>query len=557
MNLLNNNLLRRRQWEYVVPILAFTSLIISCIISSSKKYFWNDELYSYYFLADKSFTHMWVAFHDKINNTPPLYFLLGWVWARVFSPTELSLRLFSCLGICIACLIVWITLRRTYNFGSTCIGVLSVFCTSSIILSQNTEARMYGLFIGVCALGLFQYDLLNRISKPTNWRLFSNTFVHAAIVNTHLLGLFYSLAITFSLIFRDIYFKVFRPKVYLSSVLGWLFLAPYIPSFINQSDVGKPRTWIPIPTLRDLIDVLSLSLLSFEKITVLSIIKLTLVVLIVVISGLQVFLQKSDTSSQSQSIYRNNDKIRDEIALLIFAYAFLLVPVLVWIISVTVKPIFWDRYLIPSVLSLSILLALISSRIINYVLKKNNFSQQNNYFFRAKQINFFILVLIAILLLQPIIYAKKLQKWQIPGTNDNKYGYESLPIVLQLSHDFLVRFHYSTERFRYFFILDWQAAINDASGLFPPQEYKHLEAIKRNYPNVFDNNIIKTEEFFKMYKRFLVLDDKDYTRKCNLEKKFENLHCSQWLEMRIMNNPHYKVTLLGEIENKKLLLVES
>lgn len=557
MILLNKIFLRRSQWEYVVPILAIMSLIISCIISSSKKYFWNDELYSYYFFADKSFTHMWVAFHDKINNTPPLYFLLGWVWARVFSPTELSLRLFSCVGICIACLIVWITLRRIYNFWSTSIGVLSVFCTSSIILSQNAEARMYGLFLGVCALGLFQYDLLNRISKPTNWRLVSNIFVHAAIVNTHLLGLFYSLAITLSLIFRDIYFKVFRPRVYLSSVLGWLFLAPYIPSFINQSDVGKPRTWIPIPTVRDLIDVLSLSLLSFEKITLLSTIKITIVLLIVVISGLQVFLLKSGTHSQPQSNYKNNHSIRDEIALLIFAYAFLLVPVLVWIISVTVKPIFWDRYLIPSVFSLSILLALLSSRIINYVFNKNNFNQRKFYLFRPTQIIFFILVLSAILLLQPIISAKTLQKGELPGTNDNKFGYEILPIAIQLSHDFLVRFHYSPERFRYFFILDWQAAVNHASGLFPPQEYKHLEAIKRNYPNVFQNNIIKSEEFLNMYKNFLVLDDKDYTRKCTLEKKIENLHCSQWLEMRIMNNPHYKVTVLGEIENKKLLLVES
>ena len=130
----NKNIFIQGKWEYVVPALAITSLVISCIIISSKKFFWNDELYSYYFLADQSFTHMLGAFHDKINNTPPLYFLLGWLWARVFGSTELSLRLFSSLGMCIACVTVWITLRRTYSFWSASIGVLSIFCTSSLIL---------------------------------------------------------------------------------------------------------------------------------------------------------------------------------------------------------------------------------------------------------------------------------------------------------------------------------------------------------------------------------------------------------------------------------------
>jgi uncharacterized membrane protein len=204
--------LRTARWEYIVPALAIASLIISCILISSKKFFWNDELFSYYFLADPSFTHMLGAFHDKLNNTPPLYFLLGWLWAKVFGSTELSLRLFSSLGMCIACAITWITLRRTYNFWSTSIGVLSVFCTSNLILSQNAEARMYGLFLVLCALGLFQYDLINRSSRFTWKLLLSNSCIHAAIVNTHLFGLFYSTAIAFALIVEIYTLKLLDPK---------------------------------------------------------------------------------------------------------------------------------------------------------------------------------------------------------------------------------------------------------------------------------------------------------------------------------------------------------
>lgn len=554
----NKNIFIQGKWEYVVPALVITSLVISCIIISSKKFFWNDELYSYYFLADQSFTHMLGAFHDKINNTPPLYFLLGWLWARVFGSTELSLRLFSSLGMCIACVTVWITLRRTYSFWSASLGVLSIFCTSSLILSQNAEARMYGLFLAVCSLGLLQYDSMNRISKPTWGTLFSNICVHAAIVNTHLLGLFYSGAIILSLILRDRYLKVLRPKAYCSVLLGWLSLILYIPSFLNQSDVGNPRSWIPIPTLRDLIDVLSFSLLSFQNITLKSIINIAILLLLALIAGWQFIVHKNDDTFPSQRDEDNRQNLHAETSLLIFAYAFLVVPVFVWIISRTVKPIFWDRYLIPSVLSWSILFAHLLSRFIfnsvfsNKVLKKLGTSS----FFIATRSSIFLLGLTAVLLVQPIRYAKSIQIEQPPGLNDNKYGYRELPIAMQFSHDFLTRLHYSPDRDRYFFILDWQVALDSTSGLFPPQEYKHLEALKRSYPKLFKNNIIQSEEFLRIYNRFLVLTYVDYRRKCTLEKKLENGHCSRWLEMRIMSNHHYKLTLLGDVNNRKLLLVE-
>ena len=90
MTLTIKKLVATKKLEYLVPILATLSLITACIIVSSKKFFWNDELFSYYFLADSSFGHMMVAFHDKLNNTPALYFILGWLWAIVFSASELS-----------------------------------------------------------------------------------------------------------------------------------------------------------------------------------------------------------------------------------------------------------------------------------------------------------------------------------------------------------------------------------------------------------------------------------------------------------------------------------
>jgi hypothetical protein len=276
------------------------------------------------------------------------------------------------------------------------------------------------------------------------------------------------------------------------------------------------------------------------------------------ISGWQIFVYKNNDSIFSQRAKENPQNFQAETSLLIFAYAFLLVPVFVWIISRTVKPIFWDRYLIPSVLSWSILFAHLFSRFISNSISSKKFFKKlgTSTFFIAMRSSILLLGLTAVLLVQPIRYAKSLQIEQPPGFNDNKYGYTELPIAMQFSHDFLTRLHYSPERDRYFFILDWQVALDSTSGLFPPQEYKHLEALKRSYPKLFKNNIIQSQEFIRMYNRFLVLTYTDHTRKCTLEKKIENVHCSRWLEMRIMSNSHYKVAPLGELDNRKLWLVE-
>ena len=269
---------------------------------------------------------------------------------------------------CVACVVVWITLRRTYKFWPASIGTLGVFCTSEFILSQNAEARMYGLFLAGCSLALLQFDINNRNSKCSLRIILSNAFIHASIVQSHFLGLFYSVAAFFSQVVRDRYFKVFKPRIYLSIVISWLSLILYIPSFLNQADAGNPRTWIPVPLIKDLIDLLSLSTSSFLN---------PLVVLALVLFSGLLFLYKVYVSRSYQIDKQERPNINTEISLLVFAYAFLAVPVFVWIISRTIKPIFVDRYMIPSALSWSILLAYLSSRIIYVSILSNEISKRS------------------------------------------------------------------------------------------------------------------------------------------------------------------------------------
>ncbi|MFO1463177.1 MAG: glycosyltransferase family 39 protein [bacterium] len=525
-------------WEYFVPALYFVSATLSCAIVSFKKYFWNDEFFSYYQLSDPSFRHMMVAFSDKLNITPPLYFILGWVWVQMVGATELSLRIFSSLGLSMAFFIVWITLRRHYGFLAASLGALIAFCFSSLVVYQNAEARMYGLFLLLCSLALLQYDVINKSSKPSVGMILINGVVHAGIVSTHLYGIFYSGAILVAFVLRDRFFKKVRPKVYLVILLSWASAIPYLPAFIQQSDSGRPRSWIPVPRIFELLFSYGLTEDSIVQV---------ILFFVLIIFCLGILLQ----DKKNRPAYASSFEAR--ISLFIFALAILAVPIFAWTISLVVKPIFLNRYLIPGVLGWAILVAQAFSWLEGYFQKSSQVWRGTLLNFGQKFLSFGLPLLFVALMSSQVIRAVDQVKEPRPGSGDQMYGYADLAIVVSFSHDFLKRYHYATDRGRYFFVLDWQSALDVASGVFSPNEYKNMDALSRNYSNIFQNHIVQVGDFLKNNPRFLLLDDLDFDRECSAE----DFHCPRWFEVRVKNNPDYRVTPLGALEGRQLLLVEA
>jgi hypothetical protein len=536
--------------EYLLPLLGTVSLLSSCIILSSKKYFWNDELYSYYLLADTSFSHMLGAFHDKINNTPIVYFVIGWCWDAVFGSSALSLRLFSSVGMCIALFLTWNTLRYSYNFISATIGTLGVFCTSQLILDQNAEARMYGLFFALFAWAFHQYEIAVRNPSSIKKHRLVSFLIHGLIIHTHLFGLFYSGAIVIAYIIRDFFLQEHNPKNYLPIVFSWCTFLLYLPSFLIQSDAGKPRTWIPEPTIYDLTKYISLSSSDFINIGIL--------LSLVVIAGLQflTFSSHPPFTPKSDSTHKDASKISS----LILGYILLFIPLFIWLFSKIIRPLYLEKYMIGSTIGWAIIIAYACSKLLTdpFQALKNSLSIKG---LMAYGLGIFLpAMLVLAVLINPVRFAYSIPKETLPGGMDSSFGYENLPIVEQASHQFMRKTHYSPQKSRYYFILDWQAAVDEESGQFSPQEYKHLDAFKRNYPETFKNNILSSQDFLAKHERFLVIDYADYTRKCPLKAKgihnWQNIHCPQWVEMRLLNNANYKVTHLGDRWGEAFLLVE-
>jgi len=517
--------LKQQYWEYLIPVFAVTSLLISCVIVSSKKFFWNDELLSFYLLNDRSLPHMLVAWSDKFNQAPPFYFIIGWLWDKVFGSTELSLRLFSSLSIGLAFIVIWSVLRRTYDFWATSIGTLSVFCLSELVLYHNAELRMYGLFTVVCALGLFQFDTLNREQKYS-WRFLAiNSLIHSAIVLTHLYGVFYSAAILVSFILRDTYFNIFRRNVYLSVLAGWAILIPLIPLIINQSN--NSAKWFSRFSLSQTINLLT----PFSRLS-------SFILSLLIISAF-LHIANSINERTSEIPPSSQAKPTSEISLLIFAASFISVPIGAWIITATLKPILNDRYIIPTItLSWPILLSYLICRVVPAPTNSRKFDNLTQRIivlssnFRAITLS----VLTVFLLAHPISYAKKNADYlQRPGGNDASYGYIELPIAMEAGHDFLPRFYYSSKPSRYFHILDWETAVNNIGSAYATGDYVHLQALSKNYPFI---QSVQSRDFLRKYDRFLVLNEQD----------------QKWFEVRVANNPDYQTKQLGSEQGANGLL---
>lgn len=525
------------------------SLISSCIIMSGKKIFWNDELYSWFLLSDPSFLHMWDAFSDQINNSPPLYFLLGWPWTQLFGDSTISLRLFSALGFCAALVLVWVILRRFYSFWPVSIGLGLFFGTSQLILEQNAEARMYGLYLATAALTLYVYDRLCRTQEPGSKLLLLNFLAHAALINTHLHGTFFSGALLLSLIAYDFFFLRLRLKIYLTIIGSWFTFLLYLPAFFVQIGVSKPRGWIPEPIPVDLMNLYFYRDNFFNPSTLL------LVFLIAAFGYILIRKPQNETIiNKEKPVYPKH--------LLLAALAWAVVPLGVYLLSKFMQPIFWNRYFLPTGLGIVILIVHIMHPIIKTldiqgeIPPRSFFSRKGpiGYFFSRLTLFLFILAVTCIPLFRSITYH---ENPRLTESSKLLKTYPDLPVVCQFSHYFWENLFNDAQPERYFYILDEEDALGGKSGMFGAQEFKHMTAILRNYPEHLRDQVVASRSFLGHFDRFIVMDYTVYDKACpekvkglDQAKLWEDVHCPQWLENKILNNPAYRIS---EIERKEFI----
>jgi mannosyltransferase len=106
--------------------------------------FWNDEVFSAWYVA-RPFREMLHGVRTTESN-PPGYYVVAWLWAKVFGTREVGIRSLSALA---GTLLIPTTYATAATLVSRRAGLLAaaLAATSPILVWYSQEARSYSLMV--------------------------------------------------------------------------------------------------------------------------------------------------------------------------------------------------------------------------------------------------------------------------------------------------------------------------------------------------------------------------------------------------------------------------
>ena len=190
------------------------------------------------------------AIVSNIDANPPLFYNVYWLLGHGISMNPYFLRGVS---IVLFALAIALFFRHTTRLvGSPPANAIIFLIVSSLIYlnyTLSTQVRTYSLYLLLA--GIYFIVLHKLIRKPDRaFLLVAHLVMGLLMVMVHNFGLFY-MAVSFS--FVGLLWLWSRQKSYLSVLLSYilifgLWFLVWYPSFVIQSRVGQPFSWIPDPT---------------------------------------------------------------------------------------------------------------------------------------------------------------------------------------------------------------------------------------------------------------------------------------------------------------------
>jgi hypothetical protein len=482
--------------ETLLVSCAVLSLVIACVVCSLHKQAWTDEVFTWRELSDPSLWHLYYAVQHGADGGMPLFYTTAWLWARAFGTAVLTLRMYSCVAMCAALVVTWRTLRRFYGTWATAFGILTFWGTSGLVLDENAEARFYGLFLLTVALAL-NISIRLMVQPAPKLRLLVLSLVsQSALVLSHVLGILYGGLILLGLILSDAAQRRFRPRIYLFHAAGWLALLVWLPSIRASMAVGKPHGWIGKPELAYLFPAYLFA--PFEQWFLLlerhsggarwrmvhhvAEFAMLIALAVILLLGLRKLLAAEQRTSPDPGS-----------ALLLIGYLLLSAPLILFVVSYLVTPIFLARYMLPSGIGLAIVLA-------DFADARGSDSPASSRLVWVVAASFLaILPMLSSLVMPPLRSSKQfLDVQRLDHTVP-----ENIAVVTDWADDFakLMRYPRSPHS-NYYFLLDWPAAL---AGPKPDVTSYHLLSSNRDV-GYYARSIQDSDAFLCSHTDFLVLD---------------------------------------------------
>lgn len=498
---------------WIFPALGVLSLLASCMLWSIRRRLWGDEVFSWIELSDPSLRHLLSAVTRLGGAGMPLFYLTAWPWARVFGLSDLSLRLYSSAGVCGAFLILVFALRRRFSAAAAFLGVGFGLFASLVAIEQNSEARGYGLYLFLSAAAVAQLLRMADTRRPGIRDYCLLALSQAGLVLGHVLGLIYAGLLLLALMAGDAMQRRFRAGVYACAMAGWLALLPWIPAIRASAAVGRPHGWIPVPSPGDLVSASSFWLFTglywqlphLPTAVILAGWFCGVLVVVVLVLGAVFGCVKSSGSER---------------AVVLTGLTLVAAPMVFYLVSVAITPIFLPRYLIPSTLGVSILGTAWAQR-------------------RGPGQGIAVIVLSGALLALPVATALLAHPQQLDVHRVDAMA-AGRPVVCESQKDFLVMTRYTAHPGTPQYPLAWPTAVAGSDADSP--DLRLMENYGRE--GYFAGQLPDAMEMLSR-PSFLVLTDRTPTSD------------DGWFHSVVEQNPRFRSTTIGVVDaSRRLVLVE-
>ena len=474
-------------------------LLILSYLRSRSTMFWSDEVMGWLVLHSPSPSAFLQRWWSGLDSSGIFYYIFAFAWQHVFGESELALRLFSTAGVIACFVLLWMTARRFVSVGIATIALPLIFSSNNVVLWQLANARTYGFFIAASALAGYAFVLAAPRRTLTRSLLLLTFFAHLMLVGSHILGILYSGALLAGLVAQDLFFRIRRPKLYLSVAAAWLLEILNWPNLKATSAVGKPSFWTERPPLPYLVR----GFFDLSPHTE----SLMLGAIAVVLAA---WLARRKLGAADSLL----DPERSPMYFLIGS--FYAVNVAMFVVSRITTSIFVDRYLLPMTLATALLLCELLVRCTAWI-------SGNRILWR---------VVLAVCLIQVLLAGRKFMRmqWEISQPNFTgkllSYVPSNTPVLCTSVGIFAEFIYYQHAHAEVYTYIDWPVQLEEAKtggGVSGMHEMENWKA-----DGVYSDHIMPTKEFLDRFRDFDVLT-------------MPGDHL--WLDWRVGNNPHYKVTL--------------
>jgi uncharacterized membrane protein len=242
--------------EVAVVALALAALFAITIYAAAAdnlftRHFWLDEYLTSLIVRDPSVTHSISAVRGGVDTNPPVYhLLLRGFYAIVGGRAEVTFRASALLCTCIALVVTYAVLRRSFAVAPAALATLSLVA-HPLVLTEAFEARFYAPLLAATAC--FAFCLCRGGTRGPNglWCDVSIALAAALTCTLHYFGVFALAAVVVGECFvRDSNRSFLRRLIPVAA--GPAALLAMIPFFLGQRAGLSVATWMPPVSLNQI-----------------------------------------------------------------------------------------------------------------------------------------------------------------------------------------------------------------------------------------------------------------------------------------------------------------